>query len=157
VEHAVWKRTRLHQKRKELGLTMHQVQTQIGVVPGRLSMYERALVEPKVTMALRLAKFYKTTVEDLFGKRRLVVEGEQMALVEVRNRVRDVTNKLQAILSHVEDDNKVKAMIAIADTMEELSKITTLVANGFLEDSPHEALELQAEGKQSIPEAGHGG
>jgi|HubBroStandDraft_2_1064218.scaffolds.fasta_scaffold162661_2 hypothetical protein len=77
-----------------------------------------------------------------------------MALVEVRNRVVIVTNKLQAILSHVEDDDKVKAMIAIADTMQELSKITTLVANGFLEDSPHEALELQAQGKPTVE---HGG
>jgi len=69
-----------------------------------------------------------------------------MALVEVRNRVRDVTNRLQALLSHVENDNKPKALLAIAECMAELSRITTLVANGFLVDSPHEQKDLKAEG-----------
>ena len=67
MKHSVWKRTRLSMKRKECGLTMRQVERLTGIPPAHLSMYERALVEPKVTNALRLARFFKTTVEDLFG------------------------------------------------------------------------------------------
>lgn len=61
-----------------------------------------------------------------------------MALVEVRNRVYTLTNRLQAVLSYIEEDQKARALLSISDCMAELSKITTLVANGLLQDSPAE-------------------
>jgi transcriptional regulator with XRE-family HTH domain len=67
MKHIEWKRTVLSTKRKERGLSMRQVEKATGISPARLSLYERALVEPKVTRALKLAKFYNTTVECLFG------------------------------------------------------------------------------------------
>ena len=73
-----------------------------------------------------------------------------MALVEVRNRVRDLTNRLQGVLSHVEENDKPKAVLAIAECLSELSKITTLIANGFLEDSADEVKELKMKSLPSV-------
>jgi hypothetical protein len=76
-----------------------------------------------------------------------------VALVEVRKRVRDLTNHMQRLLSHVEDDQKPQALIAVADCMAELARINTLIANGYLEDSAHEVKDLKSKGKPAV----HGG
>jgi len=61
------RRTILYTKRRERELTLAQVEAATGIAPPVLSMYERALVEPLVTNALKLAKFYNSTVEELFS------------------------------------------------------------------------------------------
>jgi transcriptional regulator with XRE-family HTH domain len=53
--------------RKESGLSMRQVEKATGIAPGLQSLYERGFTEPKVTTALKMAKFFNTTVEYLFG------------------------------------------------------------------------------------------
>ena len=62
-----WRRTRLYEKLIDRGLTMRQVESETGVVRSRLSEYERALAEPRVTVAIKLAKFFGMTVEELFS------------------------------------------------------------------------------------------
>jgi hypothetical protein len=66
---------------------------------------------------------------------------EIMALVEVKHRVRDLAADLQLVMSHVEQGDKVKALLAISEAMSELSKITTIIATGFLQDSPADSVE----------------
>ena len=62
-----WARTRLYVKRIENGFTMREVEKRTGVSPRRLSEYERAFWEPKVGVAIKLAKFFGVTVEELFS------------------------------------------------------------------------------------------
>ena len=65
--HSYWARTKLHTKRMERGLTMRKVEADTGISPARLSEYERAFREPRVTTALKLARYFGSTVEDLFS------------------------------------------------------------------------------------------
>lgn len=67
MRHSEWARTKLYAKRKERGLSMKEVYALTGVTPARLSEYERALSEPSVTRALRLANFFGASVEELFS------------------------------------------------------------------------------------------
>jgi transcriptional regulator with XRE-family HTH domain len=62
------KRTRLLTARESVGLTLRQVTAFTGIAPSRLSEYERALSEPTVSTAIRIARLYGRSVEDLFAE-----------------------------------------------------------------------------------------
>ena len=59
--------TRLRRKRIEFGLSLNDVAVAVGLSKGGLSQIECGLHEPKVRTALTLARFYETTIEELFG------------------------------------------------------------------------------------------
>jgi putative transcriptional regulator len=60
--------TVLSRKRQEFGLSLREVEAATGVSNGYLSQIERGMFDPAVSIALKLARFYETTVEDLFGE-----------------------------------------------------------------------------------------
>jgi putative transcriptional regulator len=53
--------------RRRLGLTLKQVAPRVGVSIGTVSQMELGDHCPSIHTALRLARFYGMTVEDLFG------------------------------------------------------------------------------------------
>lgn len=57
----------LRDLRLAYGLPLDAVAQQVGTTKGTLSRIERAESNANVITALRLARFYETTVEDLFG------------------------------------------------------------------------------------------
>lgn len=59
--------TPLWRNRQDHGLTLRDVSVAVGVAFSDISRAERGDVAPRVTTALRLARFYETTVEELFG------------------------------------------------------------------------------------------
>ena len=61
------KRTRLLDARKTAGLTLRQLSARTGVPVTRLSDYERGLSQPLVPTAIRIARFYRRSVEELFA------------------------------------------------------------------------------------------
>jgi transcriptional regulator with XRE-family HTH domain len=62
------RRTKLYSARKACGFTMCQLTALTGVPPSRLSNYERGLGEPRVSTALKLARVFGLTVEQLFSR-----------------------------------------------------------------------------------------
>lgn len=54
---------------------------------------------------------------------------------EVKFAVHNLTNHLQVVLAHVEHGNLAKALLAVVDCSEELSKIIALIATSFLVDA----------------------
>jgi transcriptional regulator with XRE-family HTH domain len=60
------KGTALSKAREAAGLTLRQVTAATGVPHARLSEYERGLSEPLVSTAIRIARFYGQSVEELF-------------------------------------------------------------------------------------------
>jgi len=60
--------TALRRKRLEYGLTLLEVATAVGLSKGGLSHIEVGDCEPRVGVAIRLARFYEITVEELFGE-----------------------------------------------------------------------------------------
>jgi putative transcriptional regulator len=59
--------TRVLLVREEFGLSLRAVARETGISPAEVSRIERGLSEPGVHIAMKLAKFYETTVEQLFG------------------------------------------------------------------------------------------
>lgn len=59
--------TRLLQVRQEYGFSLRDVAQAVGISAATASRLERGVVETKVQTALKLARFYETTVEQLFG------------------------------------------------------------------------------------------
>jgi transcriptional regulator with XRE-family HTH domain len=51
----------------ERGLSLRNVEALTGIAQAQLSHYERGLREPLVGNALILAKFFRSTVEELFS------------------------------------------------------------------------------------------
>lgn len=56
----------LSTRRKELHLTQLQVATAVLIHENAYQRYERGLVEPSVSMAIKLAKVLNCSVEELF-------------------------------------------------------------------------------------------
>ena len=59
-------RSRLQLLREDAGLGLREVASHAGVIPSVLSRVENGKA-PSISTALRLARFYETTVELLFG------------------------------------------------------------------------------------------
>lgn len=57
----------LRQARDLHGLSLREVAAEIGIAFSYLRSVERGESEPGVSVAIRLARFYETTVEELFG------------------------------------------------------------------------------------------
>ena len=57
----------LRRERDRYGLSLREVASEIGIAFSYLRTIERGEAEPGVSVAIRLARFYETTVEDLFG------------------------------------------------------------------------------------------
>lgn len=57
----------LRDLRLTYGLSLAAVAQEIGITKSALSQIELDISNPRVITALRLARFYETTVEDLFG------------------------------------------------------------------------------------------
>lgn len=62
------RRTKLYNARKERGLTMRRLTADLGIAPGQLSVYETALSEPRVSTAIKLARYFGKSVEELFSE-----------------------------------------------------------------------------------------
>jgi DNA-binding XRE family transcriptional regulator len=59
--------TLVRRKRIEHGLTLQEVADAVGLSKGGLSHIEVGNCEPKVGVSIRLARFYETSVEELFA------------------------------------------------------------------------------------------
>jgi putative transcriptional regulator len=59
--------SRLRRAREDFGLTQAQVAKVLGCSRVTLSYFETWQAHPSVVIALRIAAFYETTVEDLWG------------------------------------------------------------------------------------------
>lgn len=59
---------RMRMKRVGLKLTMRDVSNAVGICHTFVHQIEVGMSEPGVAIAIRLAKFYGTTVEELFGE-----------------------------------------------------------------------------------------
>ena len=60
--------SKLKKRREALGLTQRQVAEKIGIAESAYQRYERGVVEPSVSAAIKLAKALNTTVEYLYLK-----------------------------------------------------------------------------------------
>ena len=61
--------TTLMHRRYEFGLPIGAVADAVGCSKGHLSMLERGREMPRIDLAFRMARFYETTIEDLFADR----------------------------------------------------------------------------------------
>lgn len=59
--------TPLRQARKDMGLTIVEVSARLEIAKTQYHRYEAALQAPRVDRALKLAKFFDATVEELFS------------------------------------------------------------------------------------------
>lgn len=57
---------RLRAVREAEGLSLRYVAGRLGIQPGHLSSLERGLREPQLALAMRLAGFYRRTVEEVW-------------------------------------------------------------------------------------------
>ena len=57
----------LRKKREEFNLSLRDVERVLGLSGGQLYRWEAGQAQPGVFYALLLARFYETTVEELFG------------------------------------------------------------------------------------------
>lgn len=58
---------RLLQLRKERGLTLRELAEQVGITAAALSSYEKGKKEPSLEFAIKLAKFYGKSLDNLCG------------------------------------------------------------------------------------------
>jgi len=56
----------LHERRKQLGYTLTQLASQVGVTPSFLSLVERGLRVPRLETAQKLANVLDCTIDELF-------------------------------------------------------------------------------------------
>lgn len=59
--------SKLKERREELRLTQRQVAEKIGIAESAYQRYEKRVTEPSVSMALKIAKALKTSVEKLYS------------------------------------------------------------------------------------------
>lgn len=67
VRHKPKERTRLQQMRDEAGIGVRELGQFSGLSPATITRVEQGGA-PDITTALRLATFFETSVEDLFGR-----------------------------------------------------------------------------------------
>ena len=56
----------IHQRRKELGLSQHELAKQCGVTRQTVNAIENNRYDPTLTLAFQLARVLGTTVDELF-------------------------------------------------------------------------------------------
>lgn len=58
---------RMRELRKENGLTQNQVAKMMGLSESAIAKYEQGKNEPSLVFLISIAKFFKTTTDDLLG------------------------------------------------------------------------------------------
>ena len=58
---------RMRELRKENGLTQNQVEKMMGLSESAIAKYEQGKNEPSLVFLISIAKFFKTTTDDLLG------------------------------------------------------------------------------------------
>lgn len=58
---------RMRELRKENGLTQNQVAKMMGLSESAIAKYEQGKNEPTLDFLIAIAKFFKTTTDDLLG------------------------------------------------------------------------------------------
>ena len=62
------KRSKLKRLRMTAGIRLAEVAQQVGIDPSHMSLLESGLRKPSLAVAGKLAKFYGTSIDELWGR-----------------------------------------------------------------------------------------
>ncbi len=81
----------IKQLRKNMGLTQKDAAKRLGILPTALYKYEAGLVEPNISMLIKMADFYATSVDEVVGAKtpmldlRKLDENQKELILEIVN------------------------------------------------------------------------
>ena len=94
----------IKEHRRKMGLTQIELARALNISQGALSGYETGRYDPDTVMMQRMAKFFSTTLDELFGEKNLQETDRQLGDIDfaLSGAIRDLTdNEKLDILDYV--------------------------------------------------------
>ena len=89
---------KFRQIRKELDITQPALAKKLNVTPGYISKYERNVILPSIKILIKLSKFFKISLDELFL---------EQAIIKTKSKINpELLKKLEKIAALTEEDQK---------------------------------------------------